>query len=491
MESNTQHGRKRNVIIAIPNPSFGDGLKKHFENEGVNVIGVYVVLDHLIEKLHSLKSEPNIKLDGLVLNSSIAAKGKDKRLEFLADVIEKIRDDFSETSIIFLSDEMQGHPLLAELVSMGVYNIFAKSAQKTEPLNIKQLIRCIDQPMLYSEVRKFRDYNKDIPWRRFINGAQTITINVENPKDNTPENSPARNTSTQEPPREISVPSTREEPVTIKTETTTTTPPATEPPKQKDALPNILEEELEEEEFLWTLPPVRPKVIVRDRIIGKQIIAVAGIEKGVGTTHTAILVANHLASKGYQVKLIECNGSNEFVYIEKAYEGRNVDVNRSDEFEINGVTYVKSSENLDMTVQMTSEHTHIVLDLGSYENSEYIEEFHRAGIQLLVGSGSEWKQYTIKQFIKSNRDVDQSRWKFVVPFANKQTINDIKGDNEDISVVAIPYHPDPFIGQDKTEECLDVLFEGGRPKRRKLLKIGFFTIGLLIVAGIAMYFIFK
>jgi len=69
MEPDTQYGRKKNVIIAIPNPAFGEGLKKHFENEGLNVLGVYVVLEHLIESLHMMKSHSNIKLDGLVLSS--------------------------------------------------------------------------------------------------------------------------------------------------------------------------------------------------------------------------------------------------------------------------------------------------------------------------------------------------------------------------------------------------------------------------------------
>jgi hypothetical protein len=495
MEHNQEANRKRNVIIAIPTPAFADGLKKHFENEGLNVLEVCVVVDHLLEKLHELKSEPSIKLDGIVISSGIATKLSDKRLEFLADVIEKIRDEFSEASIIFLSDESQGHPLLAELVSMGIYNIFVKSAQKSEPLNIKQLIRCINQPMLYSEVKKYRDYDTGIQWRRsFVNGGQSITINFESQgKDK----GPKRPSPTPDPP-ESPTSDVRESPAT----------PAPVPVQEQvddkkhndqqeykkskqPTIPNILEEDLEDE-VLWQLPPIKPKVIVRDRIVGKSVIAVAGVEEGVGTTHASILLANYLAGRGYSVKVIECSGNKEFVYIERAYEGKNVDTQRSDEFEINGVTYVKADSELDMAYHVTSEHSHIILDMGCYEQSEYTEEFHRAGKQFLVAPGGEWKQYTIKRFIQTNRSVDQSRWSFLIPLVDKQTISDIKGENEDISAFKLPFHPDPFRSQSDTDEEFDQLFEGGQTVRlRKAGKAAaFFAVGLLVV-GFIIFFIYR
>ncbi|RRJ54894.1 hypothetical protein EHV15_35575 [Paenibacillus oralis] len=492
MEPNNDISRKKNVIIAIPTPAFADGLRKHFENEGLNVLEVCVVVDHLLEKLHELKSEPSIKLDGIVISSAIATKLSDKRLEFLADVVEKIRDEFSETSIIFLSDESQGHPLLAELVSMGIYNIFVKSAQKSEPLNIKQLIRCIDQSMLYHEVKKYRNYDTGIPWRRsFVNGGHSITINIEGQGK---EKTTRRTTPIQDPDdtptpvvKEISKPEfvpdgdgSRKQ--SEKQETKTNKP-------QK--FPDILEEELEDHEFLWQLPPIIPKVIVRDRIVGKSIIAVAGIEKGAGTTHTSVLIANYLAGRGYSVKLIECNGSKEFVYIERAYEGKNVNTQKTDEFEINGVTYVKASSELDMAYHVTSDHSHIVLDMGPYEHSDFIEEFHRAGRQFLVAQGSEWKQYTIKRFIQTNRSVDQSRWIFLIPLVDKQTISDIRGENEDIAAYKLPFHPDPFECQTDTDEEFNQLFDGRQATRLKMARyVAGFCIGLLLV-GIIFFFIFR
>lgn len=471
--------RKRNVIIAIPTPSFAEGLKKRFENEGLNVLEVCVVVDHLLERLHELKSEPSIKLDGIVISSAITKRLSHKRLELLADVIEKIREEFSDTSIIFLSDVSQGHPLLAELVSMGIYNIFVKSA-KSEQLNIKQLIQCIDHPMLYHEAKKYRDYDKSIPWRRsFVNGANSITINIEGQEKGKtkPRSSGAPEIERQESNEEI------------KQLDNKTTKHQVAP---KDPFPNILEEDLEEEEFLWQLPPIKPKIIVQDRIVGKSVIAVAGVEKGVGTTHASILIANYLASKGYSVKLIECSGKSEFVYIERAYEGKNVDTHISDEFEINGVTYVKADSEMDMANHVTSEHSHIVLDLGSYEETEYFDEYHRADKQFLVAPGGEWKQYTIKRFIQTNRSVDQTRWIFLIPMVDQQTISDIRGENEYIPVYQLPFHPDPFRGQTETHESLDHIFDSGQARRvKKTGKKHAFLISGVLVVGLVIFFIFR
>ncbi|MBY0217938.1 hypothetical protein [Paenibacillus illinoisensis] len=473
--------QKKNIIIAIPNPAFGEALKKHFENENINVLEVCVVVDHLVERLHLIKEDSSVKLDAVVISSSIAVKHSDKRHEFLADVIDRIREDFSDSSIIFLSDEKQGHPLLAELVSMGIYNIFLKS-QKSEPLNIKQLIKCIEHPLPYREVKKYRKYDQGIPWRRFVNGAQSITINIEGQNnkvhkrqdkqyvkegDDTSSTSIEINDSSNEKNEEIkhSVVSNEQ--------------------KSKPILPDIMEEELEESDF-WALPDLKQKIVVRDRIVGKSVISIVGVQKGVGTTHSSILISNYLASHGYSVKLIELSNNNEFVHIEKAYEGKNVDTRLSDQFEIEGVTYVKSTDDFEMADHLNSEHTHIVLDMGTYETSEYLSEFHRANTQVIVASGSEWKQHEIRKFLSSNL-VDMGRCIFFIPLVSKQSIVDIKKDCDGIRAFDIPFHSDPFDSQDDTNEQLDLVFDQGFTKKKRMIKR---TILILVIILFLLLFIF-
>lgn len=474
MKSSLESENKKNVIIAVPAPAFAEGLKKHFENEGIHVLEICVVIDHLLEILHELKSDPSMRLDGIIISSSIATKLSDKRLEFLADVLEKIRDEFSETSIIYLSDESQGHPLLAELVSMGIYNIFVKSSKKSEQLNIKQLIQCIDQPMLYSEVKKYRDYDSGIAWRRdFMNGGQAITINIEsNGKNPKGDLEGSQTTHSDHQPDLINGLNKLVDSVDNIAEK------KTEKAKDKFTYPNVLEEELEDSD--WELPPLKPKIVVQERIIGKSVIAVSGIDKGTGTTHSAILIANYLATNGYSVKLIECSGKDEFSYIEKSYDGKNADTNKLDQFEINDVTYVKAGDGLDMAYQLTSEHTHIVLDLGWYDETPNIEEFHRASKQVLVAQGSEWKQYLIAKFIKENLAADQSRWIFLLPLISDQSVSDICKENDKITAYNIPFHPDPFESQPDTSKLLGYLFSSEKAKSLNIAKIAAMLIALML-----------
>lgn len=475
---------KKKIIIAIPNPAFAEALKKHFENENIHVLEVCVVVDHLVERLHLIKEDPSTSLDAVIISSSLAVKQSDKRHEFLADVIDRIREDFSKSSIIFLSDEKQGHPLLAELVSMGIYNIFLKS-QKSEPLNIKQLIKCIDHPLPYSEVKKYRNYDQGIPWRRFVNGAQSITINIEGhnkdkahrrqDKQNVKEGEVSTNTSNEINSSSKEMDEDEEHLVKSNKQT------------NKTILPDIMEEELEESDF-WTLPDLKQKIVVRDRIVGKSVISVVGIEKGVGTTHSSILIANYLASHGYSVKLLELSGNNELVYIEKAYEGKNVDTRLNDEFIIEGVTYVKSADEFEMADHLNSEHTHIVLDMGTYETTEHISEFHRASTQVVVASGSEWKQHNIKRFLSSNH-VDLERCIFMVPLVSKQSIADIEKDNEGIHALEIPFHSDPFDSQDDTNEQFDLVFDRGFTKKKKMIKRSILLLATIILMFLLIFFI--
>ncbi|SDM14689.1 hypothetical protein SAMN05428961_11056 [Paenibacillus sp. OK060] len=476
--------KKKNIIIAIPNPAFAEALKKHFENENINVLEVCVVVDHLVERLHLIKEDPSITLDGIIISSSLAVKQSDKRHEFLADVIDRIREDFSDSSIIFLSDEKQGHPLLAELVSMGIYNIFLKS-QKSEPLNIKQLIKCIDSPLPYSEVKKYRNYDQGISWRRFVNGAQSITINIEGQNKDK-----AHRRQEKQSLKENEVASNASDEIEISEKIHNVEQlPKNNKPITKTVLPDIMEEELEESDF-WVLPDLKQKIVVRDRIVGKSVISVVGVEKGVGTTHSSILIANYLASHGYTVKLLELSGNNEFVFIEKAYEGKNVNTRLSDEFEIEGVTYVKSTDDFEMADHLNSEHTHIVLDMGTYDTSEHIPEFHRASTQIVVASGSEWKQHYIKRFLSSNL-VDLERCIFMIPLVSKQSIVDIKKDHDGIRALDIPFHSDPFDSQDDTDEQFDLVFDRGFTKKKRMIKRSILILAIIILMFLLIFFISK
>ena len=198
----------------------------------------------------------------------------------------------------------------------------------------------------------------------------------------------------------------------------------------------------------------------KDRFVGgTAVIAVTGVNQGVGCTHTAIMIANHLARDNYPVLLVEANESNDFVEIEAAYEGVvNPSTLKNPTFTIHGVRYLKAVKELNLYQYLSGNYAFIILDLGSYSTTDWYEEFLRANISIVVGSGSDWKQKDILRFSREQIHLDQSRWKLCVPMASKQTISDIRKKLPKRKIIALPYHPDPY-REDKTVSAIleDVL----------------------------------
>lgn len=164
----------RKIIIASANADFAESLKKHFERQDFKVVEIVVVLEHLIETLEMFRVEGE-RVDGIILTSDIGRKNGDKRLELVSDVLLTIRERYSEVNVVVLANESQGHPFLAELVSMGIYNIFIKGGSD---FTIPALISTFEKPMAFSEVAKYRNADPKILWSREIRGGQAIQIHI-------------------------------------------------------------------------------------------------------------------------------------------------------------------------------------------------------------------------------------------------------------------------------------------------------------------------
>ena len=238
--------------------------------------------------------------------------------------------------------------------------------------------------------------------------------------------------------------------------------------KRKSSLHSVKPDELDFEPVTRTLSSKKKP---KDRFVGTAVIAVVGVKHGVGTTHTAIMIANHLADQDYSVALVEANNSKDFVQIECAYEGaENANQFKNSTFNINGVKYFKSVSELKMVRLLTGNFTYIILDLGSYEATDWYDEFLRANIQIVVGSGSEWKQQDIYRFFDEQIHHDQSKWKLCIPFIQKQVIGDIKKRLPKRKVFALPHHPDPYHKQKEIDAVLEDALRLNQHQKLTMLK---------------------
>ncbi|RLZ15025.1 hypothetical protein, partial [Proteus mirabilis] len=132
---------------------------------------------HLIETIEEAY-ENDEPVFGLIVITDLAYKLNDKRLEYLSDVLLSIRTRHSEIRTVVLSNESEGHPLLAELVNMGIYNIFVRSATNST-ISIVDIMNCFEKSKEFAEVAKYREYSKDIAWRKIDNGGNEISVKTE------------------------------------------------------------------------------------------------------------------------------------------------------------------------------------------------------------------------------------------------------------------------------------------------------------------------
>ncbi|WP_145950130.1 ParA family protein [Paenibacillus sp. Y412MC10] len=470
----------RRILIGSPNDVFAKKLKSYIETKDYKVTDIIVLAEHLIETIE-LSYHNDEPIYGIIITTDLATKGNDKRLEYLADCLLTIRSKHSEIKIAVLANEPEGHPLLTELVNMGIYNIFLKTSSST--INAAELLHCLDVPKEFAEVAKFRDYKKDIQWRALPKGANEITVRTEIGVTASDNKFLGRDSAEESDIGPSKTQSESSADPAVKTFDQFKVPEASQQRR-------LIIDDDELEEFRIPFPTVKERVVFRDRIYGTAVIGMIGTGSGVGTTHSAVTLANYLSRKGNKVALIECNESEDFKYIELAYEGVK-DESRSlltKSFEIHGVNYIKfDSAELDLIPLMQAEYNFIVLDLGSFDDTRYFEEFLRADIQIVVASGGEWKQRHLKKFFNANIEYEhQGKWNVLLPLVDNQSRSDIESDLNREKIYRLPYHPDAFVRNEETDAVFENILvmapgtAGHQSKSNRKIKM--FAIGLSVLS---------
>ena len=151
----------KSIVIATPNANLGNGFKTHLEKHGYQVKEIATYVEMLIETLELLQEE-GTKIDSIILTSDIAQKLKDKRLEYLTDVLFTIRKS-QNVNIIIYANEQEGHPFLGEVVRMGIYNIFVKKSH-SDSIHISELIGRIENPLSFADASHFLEVDTSIKW---------------------------------------------------------------------------------------------------------------------------------------------------------------------------------------------------------------------------------------------------------------------------------------------------------------------------------------
>lgn len=202
------------------------------------------------------------------------------------------------------------------------------------------------------------------------------------------------------------------------------------------------------------------------------VVGVIGVSAGTGTTHTSITIAHYLARHGGGVALAEMNGiPGTFARIQSVAGGSIHHADRK--FQIEHVDYWRESARAEVVNLLGGSYRFLVLDLGCYKDNERLEEFLRADIPIVVGSGAEWRYQDILKFAEQLQRHPQSKWHYCLPLATEDTTGRISKELDTQQVYALPWQPDPFDQHSQMDTALQVIFSSIIPTTTKRKKFRF------------------
>jgi eukaryotic-like serine/threonine-protein kinase len=179
------------------------------------------------------------------------------------------------------------------------------------------------------------------------------------------------------------------------------------------------------------------------------LISVVGASAGSGTTHTAIAIAHLLARSYKKVAVVEMEPkATAFLQLarmldEKVYAANG---NQARRFSISHVAYAKPTSRSDFISLLSEGFECVVCDLGIGQSKELLEEFRRADLPVIVGSGAEWKAEELERLIHAlcGGGAVPTAWRFCIPFASNSGLRRIRKTLRTKWVYGLPADPNPF-----------------------------------------------
>ncbi|PKM51551.1 MAG: hypothetical protein CVV02_06345 [Firmicutes bacterium HGW-Firmicutes-7] len=185
-------------------------------------------------------------------------------------------------------------------------------------------------------------------------------------------------------------------------------------------------------------------------------IGVLGVNKGVGVTHTSIMLAAILCKKG-KVALIELNDSKHFKEIGLVTRDEKTMVKKN--FIYNRIHYYWDIDYWKFLTKYRDQYDFIIIDLGSYQELGELDEFIRSDIRLVIGQGMDWKVKEIKDFYSRTREYDpNNNWCYLLPLMDKKSIKEIKKLTNS-KTFHLSYNMNPFMPNQEIKKIFEQLLK--------------------------------
>ncbi|MFZ5596730.1 MAG: hypothetical protein ACOY31_06920 [Bacillota bacterium] len=381
----------------------------------------------------------------------------------LLEAVREYREGREDRVILIAPGRTPGDPLVAELVLAGVFDIIA---DEDWPDRLEKALS--GPPADYSSAARWDMQDLEVTVTE-VRGKVQFPVRPRPDRDRVPDGAPpaAASFSGVAPPGGSRIPE-------LQPEEDLNSPPDPEPVPEPDYA-----------DFSGEISRYR------DRILGTVTIAVAGAERGVGTTCTALAVASFLAREGHRVALAEVAEGHYTGYGQGKYFALDMLVKNAGNkakvkngfFKMAGVDMYgpcgDGETGFSYTRLYSQNYNYVVLDIGDVSNAgnRHIEEMRRSNMALLVAPASPWRGYGLaNMYLGAAEEIPRLQgfhtWKIVFPApCEKHFRRWRKLMGKSLDMYALPYEPDPFAPADKRDGVLRELLgpvlpqESGKKRR--------------------------
>ncbi|WP_028393934.1 hypothetical protein [Bacillus cihuensis] len=484
------------VLLAVGEPNLADILRKFLVEASFDVSNNDILhRDYLKEIMEAEKPNILILHDTYLPSNSHSEDIKD--LEML-QLIESWRITYNDKiRVVYLCERDRRDPFLGQLVARNVLDIFNE-----RQISASSFVEQLNHPAQFANVQKFgvgevtvefeeikeeQDKEQETEHSTLVKNAlhnvsQQLSGHLKDFKNKRIEKK-LKQTADKESKEKmeeaeaaVALVETHEserEPA----ETYEETPPIDEPGsrssrnKQRIRMPSFNSEDI------LDLMPIPKEIYVQNRVVGTMVIGVAGVKPHIGATHIAQSIASYLSSTKHSVALVEWNESKDFDRIHSLYEGESQYINHVKAFELKGIEHYKYRNSMNLG-EIFSKYEYVVLDIGELSDSFFIEEFLRAHLKFVITSPFEWKQHWLEEFRTSIPKTDGLT--YLVPFANKESIRDLKNRFPSEEFKMFPAVPNPYELDTEADDAIEEFLDGYLKEQKTM-----FSKSMIVIASIA------
>ena len=206
----------------------------------------------------------------------------------------------------------------------------------------------------------------------------------------------------------------------------------------------------------------KQKILVHH--VGTKLIGMISGQRGVGGTHTLMMLAHHL-QLNHSVAIIEMNQSEAFMNFGQV---NNHLVKKENHFKFKGVHYFFDIELSSFLNNHKNTYEYILLDFGDYRKINRMDYFFMSDVKLCMLSGIDWHLMQSKAIYEEFKTMDDKRnWLYLVPFIEKKYLKEMNTWMEN-QLITIPFNLNPFKPEKRVKNIFDEVLK--RSSRQSIFR---------------------